>query len=123
LYDNIVCVRFTFIQLRAFIDDARRARLADDDLRAIENEIMRRPLAWPLMAGTGGLRKMRYAPQASGHGKSGGARVCFFLADDAGRVYLIQVFSKHEKENLNAAERGTIKRMISLIRANLKTEP
>ena len=104
------------------MEAARRTGLTGEDLRGIENEIMRRPLAWPLMAGTGGLRKMRYAPQGSGRGKSGGVRVCFFFADEAGRVYLIEVFAKNEKENLSPAERGRIKHMIALIRANLKSE-
>lgn len=123
MYDNIPHVRYAFIQLRAFMQDAQRTGLTDEDLREIENEIMRRPLAWPLMAGTGGLRKMRFAPHGSGRGKSGGVRVCYFLADEVGRVYLIQVFSKHEKENLSPAEREIVKRMIALIRTHLKLEP
>jgi hypothetical protein len=44
------------------------------------------------------------------------------LADEAGRVYLIEVFAKNEKENLSPAERNRIKHMIARIRANLKTE-
>ena len=115
-------MRFTFVQLRAFTAEARHAGLSGEDLRGIENEIMRRPLAWPLMAGTGGVRKMRYAPQASGRGKSGGVRVCYFLAEDAGRVYLMNVFAKNEKGNLSAAECGTIKQMIARLKANLKKE-
>ena len=92
MYDIIHCVRYTFIQLRIFMDEARRAGLSAEDQRRIENEIMRRPLAWPLIPSTGGLRKMRFAPTATSRGKSGGVRVCYFLADEAGRVYTDQRF-------------------------------
>ncbi len=83
---------------------------------------MRRPLASPVMAGTGGLRKMRFAPEGSARGRSGGVRVCYFLADDAGRVYLMAVFAKTAKENLSAPERRIIRDLITRIRLNLKKE-
>jgi hypothetical protein len=108
--------------LRVFSDEAARARLSSEDIRGMENEIMRRPLAWPIMAGTGGVRKMRYAPHSTARGKSGGVRVCYFLADDAGRVYLLNVFSKNDKANLTPAERAIARLMVERIRSNLKKE-
>jgi hypothetical protein len=115
-------VRYTFIQLRAFTAEAARAGMSNDDIRAMENDIMQRPLAWPIMPGTGGLRKMRFAPESASRGKSGGVRVYYFLADGAGRVYLTNVFSKNEKANLTQAQKAIIKGMIDRIRANLKKE-
>ena len=115
-------VRYTFVQLRAFSAEVRRVGLTAEDLRDIQTAIMRAPLAWPVIAGTGGLRKMRHAPRAGGGGKSGGVRVCYFVIDDAGRVYLVTLFAKNEKQNLSKADRNSIHDLISRIKANVSTE-
>ena len=43
-------------------------------------------------------------------GKSGSARVCYFVVQEV--IYLITVYSKNEKENLSQAERNSIKGLI-----------
>ena len=55
------------IQLSGFYRAARKAGVTDEDIRQAELEVMEDPHAWPVMAGTGGLRKMRFAPE-SRHG-------------------------------------------------------
>jgi hypothetical protein len=53
--------------------------MTDDDQRELENVLLAHPTAGSAMSGAGGLRKMRYAPRASGAGKSGGTRVCYAI--------------------------------------------
>jgi len=55
-------LKYIFVQLLAFSAKARKLRLTLDDLREIENDITAHPTHWPLVAGTNGLRKMRFAP-------------------------------------------------------------
>lgn len=108
----MTAVRFTFIQPASFVADWRRLRLTDDDLRALENGIMLRPDAGAVMRGTGGLRKMRFAPPSSHTGKSGGMRVCYVVFLDLAKVFLLAIFPKNEKANLDADERQHFRKWI-----------
>ena len=87
--------------------------LDDDDLIGLEQLIAADPTAAPIMRGTGGLRKVRFAPE--GRGKSGGFRVCYFFHAAPGMVVLARVFSKSAKANISAAERSIIRRLAAEI--------
>jgi hypothetical protein len=109
-------VRFTFIQPASFAADWRRLGLTDEDLRALEAEIMARPDAGAVMRGTGGLRKMRFAPPSLNTGKSGATRVCYVAFAGPAEVYLLAVFPKSEKANLTPAERTYFARWVAYLR-------
>ena len=47
----------------------------DDDLQELESEILKDPSIPPMIRGTGGLRKIRFAGHRTAGGKSGGIRV------------------------------------------------
>ena len=81
-------------------------------MRSLEVEILREPAGPPVMPGTGGLRKIRFAGHQTGAGKSGGVRVCYAYFSNYGLVYLCAVFPKHEKANLTPAERNAYKKVI-----------
>ncbi len=53
-----------------------------------------------LIPASGGIRKLRWA--ASGKGKRGGARIIYYFANEAGRIFLLDIYTKNEKENLSA---------------------
>lgn len=103
---------FSLIQLPAFAATWKRLGLTDADLQALEAVIAKSPANAPVMAGTGGLRKIRFAAKGSGGGKSGGVRVCYAYFSRYGLVYLCAVYPKNEKANLSAAERAAYKRII-----------
>jgi hypothetical protein len=105
-------VRLSFIQLSGFLTAWRRMNLTDDDLRSLESAIHEAPHAPPIMRGTGGLRKIRFAAKSSGSGKSGGIRVCYAYFADFGIVYLCAVFPKSAKANLNASERDAYRKIL-----------
>ena len=65
----------TFIQTDEFSRNWDEFGFTDDDLRRLEFDIMMKPHKYPVMQGTGGLRKARFAFKH--HGKSGGVRVCY----------------------------------------------
>jgi hypothetical protein len=74
-------VRRRFVESHGF--SAHRARLerdgelTDDDMVALEKDIIANPEAGDLVRGTGGLRKIRLGQRAVGRGKRGGARVLY----------------------------------------------
>lgn len=108
----------TFIQTNEFTKNWDRLGFEDSDLRRLEDEIITNGSKYPIMQGTGGLRKMRFAFE--NEGKSGGVRVCFvdFVLEET--VYLITLYPKSEKDNLSKAERNNIKKVIELLKESLK---
>jgi hypothetical protein len=92
-------------QTSGFAADWRRLGLGDEDLRALESAVMQRPERGSVMRGTGGLRKVRFAPPSWHTGKSGAVRVCYAWFPSHARVYFVALFAKNEKANLSAAER------------------
>jgi hypothetical protein len=105
-------VKLSLIQLSAFAAAWKRLGLTDADLRALEVAIARSPAGSPVMAGTGGLRKIRLAAGQSRGGKSGGLRVCYVHFPRYGLVYLCAVYPKNDKANLTAAERAAYRKVI-----------
>jgi hypothetical protein len=55
-------MKLTIAQVSAFVAEWRKLRLTDEDLAALEKMIMDHPDAGAVMAGTGGIRKLRFAP-------------------------------------------------------------
>ncbi|MBQ6814436.1 MAG: type II toxin-antitoxin system RelE/ParE family toxin [Lachnospiraceae bacterium] len=107
----------TFVQTREFTKKWEELGYDDSDLRKLEFELIKNPDGYPVIRGTGGLRKMRFAKDNSG--KSGGVRVCYVDFVIKETIYLITVYPKSEKDNLSFAERNEIKKMIKLLEENL----
>lgn len=110
-----------FIQSTTFENQWKSLGLDDEmDLTALELFIMANPTGAPMVEGTGGLRKLRFAPAKWQTGKSGAARVCYVYFEEFGIVYLINVYRKNRKETLSANEKKTIKSIIARIEKNLR---
>jgi hypothetical protein len=105
----------THNQPASFVADWYRLGLTDDDLRALERAILDRPEIGKVMAGTGGLRKMRFAPPSRHVGKSGAMRVGYLWVADLARIYLMVIFPKNEKDNLSPAERQYFRKWIEYV--------
>jgi len=80
-----------------------------------ELEIAIAPTAWPVIAGTGGARKARVA--RGSRGKSGGARIIYYVVSRRGVLYLIDIYAKSAKENLTDGEKHEIRRIIAALEA------
>jgi hypothetical protein len=106
-------VRWTFIHLAGFNRLWHAQELSDEDLQALEASIMQNPQRPAVMKGTGGLRKIRFAPPSRDRGKSGSMRVGFAQFPEVRRVYLVTLFLKKDEDNLSAADRKAIKNMLT----------
>ena len=85
--------------------------LSEAEILVAENEIIAAPEKWPVVAGTGGVRKARAARGNSG--KSGGVRIMYYFWNNEGIIYLLDIYAKNEKENLSAADKKLIKDVIN----------
>ena len=105
-----------FIELDEFQQDWKELALdVENDLWELQNEIMRDPEGPPVIQGTGGLRKMRFAPRRWGVGKSGAIRVCYVYFKPHWTVLLVMAYGKSRKDNLTAAENRDIARYIRVV--------
>jgi hypothetical protein len=109
-----------FIELREFTRGWDDLGLDDeDDLTALQIMIMIGPKNHPVIRGTGGLRKIRFAPDDWNKGKSGSVRVCYVYFQDYGIVLLVVAYGKGEKDDLSAADKRAISKLISGIEKEL----
>ena len=71
------------------------------------------PDAAPVIRGTGGIRKLRWA--GSGRGKRGGVRAVFYQAGpDA--IYLLTAYAKADREDLTPADTKALTRLVAAIK-------
>ena len=75
-------------------------RMTDEERTALILYISANPKRGVLL--DGGIRKIRFA--VGGQGKSGSIRVLYLYADDSMPLFLLTVFAKNEKDNLDPAE-------------------
>ena len=72
-----------------------------------------RPKASDLMEGAGGVRKLRWG--GGTQGKSGGVRVICYVHSDLMPLYLLTLFAKNEKANINKAECNALAGLVELL--------
>jgi len=97
-------VKLALAQTAVFASPWKYWKLSDDDLRALEHQVMENPLAGKVMRNTSGVRKIRFAPPSGRSGKSGGYRVCYFYYLVFETIYFVLVFPKSEQPNLSAEQ-------------------
>jgi hypothetical protein len=116
-------MRLTFVQLQAFKADFADLSLGDEDLRALEAELLDRPGAGRIIPGAGGLRKMRFAPPSWRRGKRGATRVCYAWFEQVAAIYLFTIYTKQEMDNLSAADKAYYRRVLTAYARYLKEHP
>ncbi|MEH8015657.1 type II toxin-antitoxin system RelE/ParE family toxin [Rheinheimera muenzenbergensis] len=104
-----------FIETSLFTKQIKQIA-TDDELRVLQQELIAQPMKGDLITGTGGLRKVRMA--TDGQGKSGSARVVYFLAT-AEVIYMLLAYAKNEKDSLTAAEKAELKQLTKLLKGEV----
>src|SRR5437016_464121 len=104
-----------FVHLKPFNDAWDKLKLNDDDLAALQIMIMLDPKRHPVVKGTGGLRKMRFAPSQWQTGKSGAIRIGYVYLQEYATVLLVIAFSKNEKDEITPGEKKAIRALIKRI--------
>lgn len=62
--------------------------------------MLQKPDAGDLVRGTGGVRKVRWAP--SGQGKSGGVRAIYYWEKSGHEIWMLTIYSKSERSTISS---------------------
>jgi hypothetical protein len=87
-----------------------REHLEDDPYRMLQLALLLRPEQGPVIPGSGGLRKLRWA--APGRGKRGGLRVIYYWAVGEQTFYMLYVYAKNEQGDLSPAQVKKLRRTV-----------
>ncbi len=101
-----------FFYLDEFLADWKTLFPTDDDevsLHELEMRLMRDPTSAPIVSGTGGLRKLRFALEGSDRGARGGIRVCYSFFPEHHIVLMVMAYPKNRQDNLSGHEKQGIK--------------
>ena len=83
--------------------------LSDEEYRLLQTSLMLLPEQGAIIRGSGGLRKMRWP--LPGRGKSGGARVIYYLPGKD-RILMIFIYEKAKQEDLTLDQLKRLRRLI-----------
>lgn len=92
----------TFIRLQSFIKAWEAIGLTEEDYQQLENMLLQNPQLGPVIEGSGGVRKLRYA--IPGKGKRGGIRVIYIDVVVEEAVYFLYAYPKSIKDDLTKDE-------------------
>jgi hypothetical protein len=99
----------TFIETKLFTRLAEEY-LGDDGLLELQVYLLAQPEIGKVIAGSGGVRKLRWA--MPGRGKRGGLRVIYFLRTRQEEIWLLTLYAKNVSENISSAMLKKIKATI-----------
>ena len=100
----------TFVEIPLFSKRWKEIGLGDEELLTLQIMLLKDPESGPIIEGSGGIRKVRFA--LGNKGKSAGIRVCYVDLSEYEVVYLITAFEKSEKENLTKGEKSILKKLV-----------
>ena len=90
---------FSFIETKLF-SQLREDYLSDDDYAKLQEALIEQPERGALIAGSGGVRKLRWAQP--GRGKRGGIRIIYYAKVRDGIVFMLTIYAKNEAEGIPA---------------------
>ncbi len=97
-----------------------KSYLSDDDLAAMQRELLAEPETGDVIHGCGGLRKLRVADPKRGKGKRGGARVIYLHIAETNRIYLITVYGKDQKDDLSADSKKLYRQLVEMLKGQAR---
>ncbi len=111
--------------LKTFIDSGEftawvKSYLSDDDLAALQRELLAEPEIGDVIAGCGGLRKLRMADSKRGKGKRGDVRVVYLHIPAADQIYLITVYGKAQKEDVSVDDKKLYRQLVQMLKAQAR---
>jgi hypothetical protein len=84
--------------------------LSDEEYRNPQMALVLHPNMGAVIAGSGGLRKTRWAVE--GRGKRGGVRIIYYWAITQDKILLLYMYAKNEQDDLTPEQLKVLKRMI-----------
>lgn len=97
--------------------------MTDRDLALLQVAFMANPKMGDVVKGTGGLRKLLFAPGQRDKGKRGALRACYKHVESVGTIILALVYTKADKDDLSAKEKRILKALITEVENLLLARP
>lgn len=114
----------TFIQLppfsQSFDELIAKGRILEADFEEFEKILLNNPQLGDVIPGLSGLRKIRL--KGAHTGKKGGFRVDYLDMPEYGKLYLIVLYPKNVKEDLNPDEKKIIRRLVKQLKEEASHE-
>lgn len=104
-------MKAVFVELPPFARH-RQTYLDDEAFRRFQLVLLANPEAGAVMEGTGGLRKVRFSDGRRQKGKRGGLRIIYYHWRAGEQFWLFTLYDKDEADDLSAAERKTLKKLL-----------
>ena len=104
----------TFKEVPSFTEKWVKLGLGDEDLRLLENILLKNPKIGEVISGTGGLRKIRIPLENIG--KRSGGRVIYVDIEVKECIYLLNVYTKNEQTDLTSEERKMLRRLVEVLK-------
>ena len=98
-------------ETHAFRRSAESLGLSEDEYFRLVTYLSENPDAGDLIPGTGGARKLRFAPL--GGGKRGGYRVVTYYCAEDIPVFLMDVYAKGERATLSKGEKNELRQILA----------
>jgi hypothetical protein len=108
-----------FVELDPFGPAWKKLGLRDGDLRDLQISLCFSPSGSPIIQGTGGLRKLRFAPKSWKMGQSGAVRVYYVYFQKFGLIALVLAHAKNERESISESQKRQVKALIEEIESTL----
>jgi RelE toxin of RelE / RelB toxin-antitoxin system len=89
----------TFVETKLFTKLVQQY-LTDDEYARLQHSLIANPEAGDVIAGSGGVRKLRWG--FAGRGKRGGLRVIDFLRLRQGEIWMLTLYPKNVADNIPA---------------------
>ena len=94
--------------------------LGDSEREELIDFLSTNPTVGDVIAGTGGVRKVRWA--LPGRGKRGGARVIYYYHDERIPLFLLDAYAKNEQADISYAQRSYYRQFVLAATAGLKEQ-
>jgi len=106
-----------FISAQIFDKHWAEFGLNDDDLRQLQNFLIKKPNAGDIIQGTGGLTKLRW--NLPNTGKSSGVRILYIDFIRQEKIMLVNCYGKSGKDDITDKEKAIYREFIKKIRKEL----
>lgn len=90
--------------------------LTEENYREFQNLLMSQPDLGRVVSGCNGLRKIRVADSRRGKGKRGGIRILYLHVPEVNRIYLVGVYDKGERDEINAQQKKLLVQVVQRIK-------
>ncbi len=112
LWGNPARPPVTVVETKQFLS-ATRDMMSEPELRLLVDYLAHHPVAGDVIAGTGGVRKLRWALE--GRGKRGGARVIYFYHTDGMPLFALTAYAKNDQADLSQADRNDFRQLTAYL--------